>query len=235
MGDTRYDQVLRRSRESMRVQLLAPEVIAGKKVIIAGSTWPEDEAVLLPACRELMVERNDVLVILVPHEPTPNALEQLEQSLATHSHIRFSALSGYQGESYILVDSIGILMSLYRYGHVAFVGGSFHQGIHNVLEPAVYGIPVLIGPVHENSQEATALIAAGAAILVHDWEEICGLSGNFRQRSEENCDRSACSPVRYGACGRDRFFCRAARQGIIRKVNHEDSIFRYDCRGERAI
>ena len=179
MGDTRYDQVLRRSRDSASVQLLAPEVTAGKRVIVAGSTWPEDEAVLLPACRELVSHRSDLLIILVPHEPTPGALEQLEESLGGERCIRFSALSGYRGEQYVLVDSIGILMTLYRYADLAFVGGSFHQGIHNVLEPAVYGIPVLFGPVHQNSQEAGALVAAGGAVAVSGAPETVRAMADF--------------------------------------------------------
>jgi 3-deoxy-D-manno-octulosonic-acid transferase len=85
--------------------------------------------------------------------------------------IRFSDLNDYSNENVILVDSIGILMSLYQYADVAYVGGSFHQGIHNVLEPAVYGVPVLYGPKHENSQEAMELARRGGGFVVHTPEE----------------------------------------------------------------
>jgi 3-deoxy-D-manno-octulosonic-acid transferase len=85
--------------------------------------------------------------------------------------IRFSDLNDYSNENVILVDSIGILMSLYQYADVAYVGGSFRQGIHNVLEPAVYGVPVLYGPKHENSQEAVALAKRGGSFVVTTAEE----------------------------------------------------------------
>jgi 3-deoxy-D-manno-octulosonic-acid transferase len=111
-------------------------------------------------------------MILVPHEPTLSTLERLELSLNyTMRAIRFSDLNDYSNENVILVDSIGILMSLYQYADVAYVGGSFRQGIHNVLEPAVYGVPVLYGPRHDNSQEAVALAKRGGAFVVTTAEE----------------------------------------------------------------
>jgi len=169
MGDTRYDQVWQRSNDSKTRQLLPPAVVAGKKVLVIGSSWEEDENVLLPACRELHHTIPNLLTILVPHEPTAETLERVEGRLnAVVSHIRFSELAHYQGEAVILIDSIGILMTLYRYADVAYVGGSFRQGIHNVLEPAVYGIPVMFGPQYLNSQEAAALVRIGAAFVGKD-------------------------------------------------------------------
>jgi 3-deoxy-D-manno-octulosonic-acid transferase len=112
-------------------------------------------------------------MILVPHEPTVETIERLEVQLAYLGlrAIRFSDLNDFSNEQVIIVDSIGVLMALYQYANVAFVGGSFKQGIHNVLEPAVYGVPVMYGPQHENSREAIQLAARGGGIVVHDQAE----------------------------------------------------------------
>ena len=173
VGDTRFDQVSVRSVEARRRHVLAERIVAGRKVLVAGSTWPEDEEVLLPAFLQLQASMPEALLILVPHEPTVEHLEDVEAMLAgTTSSIRFSALNDYNGERVIVVDGIGILMALYASAHVAFIGGSFRQGVHNTLEAAVYGIPVLFGPKHRNSQEPLQLVGAGGGFVVGDDAEL---------------------------------------------------------------
>jgi 3-deoxy-D-manno-octulosonic-acid transferase len=172
IGETRYDQVWQRSLDAKTKHLIPAPILKRKKVFVVGSSWDEDEAVLLPAFRRIAQHDSNALMILVPHEPTLSTLERLELSLNyTMRAIRFSDLNDYSNENVILVDSIGILMSLYQYADVAYVGGSFRQGIHNVLEPAVYGVPVLYGPKHENSQEAVELAKRGGAFVVTTPEE----------------------------------------------------------------
>ena len=172
IGETRYDQVWQRSLDAKTKHLIPASILRRKKVFVVGSSWDEDEAVLLPAFRRIAQHDSNALMILVPHEPTLSTLERLELSLNyTMRAIRFSDLNDYSNENVILVDSIGILMSLYQYADVAYVGGSFRQGIHNVLEPAVYGVPVLYGPKHENSQEAVALAKRGGSFVVTTAEE----------------------------------------------------------------
>jgi 3-deoxy-D-manno-octulosonic-acid transferase len=112
-------------------------------------------------------------MILVPHEPTERHLEEIENRLAGATGVlRFSALGSYAGERVLLVDSVGILMSLYAAAHVAYVGGSFRQGIHNVLEAAVYGIPVVFGPRHWNAREPLELLDHGGAFVVTTSSEL---------------------------------------------------------------
>ncbi len=172
VGETRYDQVWQRSLEAKTKHLIPSPILKRKKVFVVGSSWDEDEEVLLPAFRRIAQHDSNALMILVPHEPTLPTLERLETSLNyTMRSIRFSDLNDYSNENVILVDSIGILISLYQYADVAYVGGSFRQGIHNILEPAVYGIPVLYGPKHENSQEAVELARRGGAFVVRTQEE----------------------------------------------------------------
>jgi 3-deoxy-D-manno-octulosonic-acid transferase len=172
IGETRYDQVWQRSAEAKQKHLIPPAVIKGKKVLLAGSIWPEDEEVLLPAVKKILEYDKKALIILVPHEPTEEALDAIEKELNSHiKSLRFSALNDYNREPVIIVDSVGILMALYQYAQVAYVGGSFRQGIHNVLEPAVYGIPVIYGPKHTNSQEAIELAKRGGGFVVNDQQE----------------------------------------------------------------
>ncbi|MBI3764984.1 MAG: 3-deoxy-D-manno-octulosonic acid transferase [Ignavibacteriales bacterium] len=166
IGDTRYDQVWKRSTESKLRQVLDPKILTGKQVLVVGSSWQEDEERLLPACFRLFKEHSEFLVLLVPHEPTLDTLERIEGEVNGHfPSIRFSNLHQYHDEKLILIDSVGILMVLYQYAHIAYVGGSFRSGVHNVLEPAAYGVPILIGPDYANSQEAEELVRESAAFV----------------------------------------------------------------------
>ena len=172
IGDTRYDQVWSRSLEARKKHLIPDPILRRRKVFVVGSSWEEDEAVILPTFKKIMQYDANSLMILVPHEPSLQTLERIEIQLnSAPGSIRFSDLNDYSGERIILVDSIGILTTLYQYAHVAYVGGSFKQGIHNVLEPAVYGIPVLFGPRHHNSQEAIELAHRGGGIVVHNQQD----------------------------------------------------------------
>ena len=173
IGDTRYDQVSSRSAEARKRHIIPAAVVQQKHILVAGSTWPEDEEALLPAILRLQGDLASLLVILVPHEPTVEHLEDIEQELqGKTTYIRFSGLNEYQGERVLIVDSIGILLVLYAYAHVAYIGGSFRQGIHNVLEAAVFGIPVVFGPRHRNSQEPLQLVERGGGFVVNDGEEM---------------------------------------------------------------
>jgi 3-deoxy-D-manno-octulosonic-acid transferase len=172
IGNTRYDQVWSRSLEARKKHLIPDPILRRRKVFVVGSSWEEDEEVILPTFKKIIQYDANALMILVPHEPNLQTLERIETQLnSSPGSIRFSDLNDYSGERIILVDSIGILTALYQYAHVAYVGGSFKQGIHNVLEPAVYGIPVLFGPRHHNSQEAIELAHRGGGIVVHNQQD----------------------------------------------------------------
>jgi 3-deoxy-D-manno-octulosonic-acid transferase len=173
IGDTRYDQVLERSKEARKRHIMPQRIAEGKLVFVVGSSWPEDEAVIIPAFLELRRSIPNLLMIIVPHEPTIEHIENLEAELVGRaSSIRFSALNEYRDETVIIVDSVGVLLILYGYAHIAYVGGSFRKGIHNVLEAAVFGIPVVFGPRHRNSQEPLMLVERGGGFIVNDTEEL---------------------------------------------------------------
>jgi len=108
-------------------------------------------------------------MIVAPHEPNILTIEKIENFFAKKlKTIRFSFLNNYKDEHVIIIDSVGILLTLYAYGHIAFVGGSFKQNVHNVLEAAVYGIPVMFGPKIYNSQEAKTLSDIGGGVMIKD-------------------------------------------------------------------
>jgi 3-deoxy-D-manno-octulosonic-acid transferase len=208
IGDTRFDQVSGRCAQARKHHLIPQRVLDGKQVIVVGSSWPEDMAVLLPTLHELTDTHPNLLTIIVPHEPTVEALEELEIGLGNSIRsIRFSALNEYAGEQVLIVDSVGILMMLYQYAHIAYVGGSFRQGVHNVLEAAVYGIPVVFGPRHRNSHEPLMLVERGGGFVVNDTQELTRTLGSLLDNEAVRSaagDRSA-QFVRANLGATDRF------------------------------
>ena len=209
VGETRYDQVWQRSEEARTRHLIPDSLVKRRNVVVAGSTWEEDEEVLLPAFKRVARLDHSALMVLVPHEPTVETIERLEVELAYLGlrTIRFSDLNDYSGEQVILVDGVGMLTTLYRYARVTYVGGSFKQGIHNVLEPAVYGVPVLYGPKHENSREAVEMIRRQAGFVVHNQDECYRILHdllNNRKRREAAGSR-AISLVKENMGATDRF------------------------------
>jgi 3-deoxy-D-manno-octulosonic-acid transferase len=183
IGDTRYDQVWVRSQEARGKHLIPEAVVRGKKILVVGSSWEGDERIILPAFSKMFSVEPELLLVVVPHEPNEETLERIENQLdrlcpkGCELSIRFSGLSDYRNERVIIVDSVGILLSLYAYASVAYVGGGFlgkpgNGGVHNVLEPAVFGIPVLYGPNNDNSQEAVALAQRGGGFVVTDEREL---------------------------------------------------------------
>ena len=165
-GDTRYDQVFARSENAQG----DPPDRRGLTVV-AGSIYAEDENALLPAFARLKERHPDSGLCAVPHEPTESNLRALERRLKTHrlSFARLSTIgSDWRGADVVAVDSVGLLAGLYRFGDIAFVGGSYKARVHNVMEPAVFGKPVLFGPKMDNSPEAAALLKAEAAVKAAD-------------------------------------------------------------------
>src|SRR3989339_228266 len=172
VGDTRFDRVYQKSLKAKQTHLIKDEVLKGKKVFVAGSTWNADEEIILPVFLKLHKFLGNIMLIIAPHEPTLLNIENIENEVGRYVEtIRFSHLNNYKNEKVIIIDSIGILSTLYFYADVAFVGGGFKHNVHNVLEAAVYGIPVLFGPKTENSQEPKELQKRGSGILVRNKRE----------------------------------------------------------------
>lgn len=167
-GDPRFDQVFLRSRNTGKVAHLKP-IYENRTVLIAGSVWQIDEDLLLGAWQRL---ENRPSLVLVPHQVNPENIERLCRRLEERS-IPFGRVSALErafdpGRQVLVIDETGYLAELYSIGSIAYVGGGFGVNVHNTLEPAVYGIPVLFGPRHHNSPEAEDLAAEGGATVVED-------------------------------------------------------------------
>ncbi len=173
IGDTRFDQVMMRSHDARQKHLLSPSITENKKIFIVGQSWAEDDDIIIPVLLKIQKNEDSLLTIIVPHEPTVQHLEELESKLLEKiSFIRFSEMNNYRGEKVILIDSIGVLVALYQYADVVYVGGSFRQGIHNILEPAVFDLPVIYGPKHTNSQEAVDLARLGGGFVIENERDL---------------------------------------------------------------
>jgi 3-deoxy-D-manno-octulosonic-acid transferase len=172
-GDTRYDSVTERAERFDRTREPFARLGAaptGTFTVVAGSTWPSDEAVVLPAFVDLLAQVPGARLILAPHEPNPDHLAgitQLAAKLGLARPVRLSQLEHAPAAPVIVVDRVGILADLYALGDVAFVGGGFHRaGLHSVLEPAVFGVAVTVGPHWHTSRDAALLIERGGAVAL---------------------------------------------------------------------
>lgn len=153
-GDTRFDRVLAIAKSSDEM----PEVAAfaeGFITIVAGSTWPKDEAMLL----DFAAKNENVRLIIAPHEIGENHIRDILS--AGKNAVRWSEWNGITPARVLVIDAIGKLSTIYRYADIAYIGGGFGKGIHNTLEAAVYGVPVVFGPNYQKFKEARDLITEG--------------------------------------------------------------------------
>lgn len=180
-GDTRYDQVWMRARSANRGSALLAPLASGRPTLVAGSTWPADEAVLLPAWRRRRASDPRLRLVIAPHEPTHGHLLAIE-GWARQERLRLvrwgggsdaDAAEAVQDADVVLVDRVGVLGDVYAVADVAFVGGGFHAaGLHSVLEPAAFGVPVLFGPRWGGSRDARLLSDADAGVSAADAAEL---------------------------------------------------------------
>ncbi len=166
VGDTKFDQVLIRQEEAVKKNLLDPHWPEQARVLIFGSLWPQDAVHVLADIREKLEIFPDLKIILAPHDVSEANLKTLLAMLEGVPYRLYTDGLARVEKRVIVINTIGILADMYKYGHMAYVGGSFKQGIHNVMEPAIYGLPVMFGPKHTNSYEATELLRAGGALPV---------------------------------------------------------------------
>jgi 3-deoxy-D-manno-octulosonic-acid transferase len=180
MGDARFDQVWQRASSIDPDSSLQRRLRADPRpTLVAGSTWPADEARLVPGVAALRGTA-PLRLILVPHEPTEPHLAATESLLRREalSSVRLSQLEAEPGSEaervdVLLVDRVGVLGELYAVAALAYVGGGYGSaGLHSVLEPAAFGVPVLIGPRHGNAREAAELVKAGGAFVAADAGEL---------------------------------------------------------------
>ena len=164
LGDPRFDSVVEKVAATGAQDPLL-RFGRGAPTLVAGSTWPEDEAVLLRAYAGVRGTYPHARLILVPHEPVEDHLAQIEQAASDYRLPRPMRLSAAtEATPLLLIDRIGVLAALYGAGTMAYVGGGFGRaGLHSVLEPAAWSLPVAFGPRWTNSRDAALLLEAGGA------------------------------------------------------------------------
>lgn len=166
-GDTRFDRVAAIAACSQNIPIV-DNFVGDSPVLVAGSTWRPDEELMagyINSCEKLKC-------IIAPHEVTRENINRLEQ-LLTKKTIRFSSATPETIGDYqiLIVDSIGMLSSLYKYGSLAYIGGGFGVGIHNTLEAATFGLPVIFGSNYRKFKEAREMVELGAAFTVKTGED----------------------------------------------------------------
>ena len=154
VGDTRADRVIEVAAASKQFPIIE-KFVNGNPTFIAGSSWPADEELFIP----YFMPKRDWKLIIAPHEIHEEHLAEIEGRLEGRDFIRLSkaTLENIKGYDTLIIDCFGMLSSIYRYGHIAYIGGGFGVGIHNILEAAVFDIPVLFGPNNQRFREAQDL------------------------------------------------------------------------------
>jgi 3-deoxy-D-manno-octulosonic-acid transferase len=164
--DTRFDRVIELAKTPYADPIL--EAFCSSPCIIAGSSWPADENLLMSCLRHPAFKAWKL--VLVPHEIDEVEIRKWMQQWG-HLAVRYTdkpGLTELTDARVILIDTVGLLSRIYRYGRIAYVGGGFGKGIHNTLEAAVYGLPVIFGPRYHKFLEAEKLVAMGAGFVVKD-------------------------------------------------------------------
>ena len=214
-GDTRYDQVWDRASSADRSGPLLGPLKSDRPTLVAGSTWGADEAVLLPAWAAVRARHPEARLIVAPHEPTPAHIAPIERwGAAQRLTMRRLGAADAPGADVIVVDRVGVLGELYALADVAFVGGGHHRaGLHSVLEPAAYGAPVLFGPYHQGSRDASLLIEAGGGVSCRD---VAALATQLREWTGSPAARQAAGErarevVRAGLGAAERSFALVER------------------------
>jgi len=188
-GDTRLDRVIEIKNEKTEFPQI--ETFAnGRTVIIAGSSWPADEQILLHFANQ----HKDIALIIAPHDVSEERISHIEH-LFNNKTVRLSSLStpNKNNPQVLIIDNIGVLSKIYRYCHFAYIGNGFGKGIHNILECVVYGKPVVFGPNYRSFTEATELIKHKGAFSISNTSEFQNIAETLiyntqiYQRASEAC------------------------------------------------
>ncbi|MGM0463338.1 MAG: 3-deoxy-D-manno-octulosonic acid transferase [Bacteroidota bacterium] len=176
-GDTRFDRVMAVSRASEEIPLIE-EFSSGSRVMVAGSSWPAEEEII---ARYMNNNHEGLKYIIAPHNVADSNIDRIEKLIELPG-MRYSRLNRNAVPADIrvlIIDSIGILSSVYRYADIAVIGGGFGRGIHNILEAATWSVPVMFGPRHDKFKEALDLIARGGAVMFDSYETFSAAADRF--------------------------------------------------------
>ncbi|WP_377160686.1 3-deoxy-D-manno-octulosonic acid transferase [Mucilaginibacter terrae] len=177
-GDTRFDRVYANTQQPKALPVIA-EFKNNRPVFIAGSSWPADEELIAP----MTVQYPNWKFIFAPHEISEEKLNKLMSLLPTGKVVRFSQIPALRTPlsscQILIIDNIGMLSSLYQYGQVAYIGGGFGAGIHNTLEAAAFGLPVIFGPNYTRFKEARDLVALHGGFAISNAAQLQEIAGKL--------------------------------------------------------
>ena len=208
-GDTRFDRVIEIAATATKIPSIE-KFIGNSRVIIAGSTWPEDEVVLQKAFTTISDHR--LKLIIVPHEITNKTLKEIKKLFP--NSLLFSALSSQNATNtnVLIIDNIGMLSRLYSYASIAYIGGGLtNSGVHNVLEAAVYYKPVLFGSYFHQYNEAIGLVQAGGGLPFYDKKRDGVMLGELLEALLINEEEYACRSKAAGEFVQ-------AKKGAVQKI-----------------
>lgn len=176
--DTRLDRIAEIVDQSKKHDILPNEIINSKSVtLVAGSTWEKDIELISKMLKEINKNKFLLRAIIVPHKPEKDKIEQIENLIP--NNIRLSNIENLDNnqlskfkEHHLIVDKIGILLKLYKYADIAYVGCGFGDGVHSTAEPAGYGLPIITGPNINNSPDAIELHKIGALQIIKNEKEL---------------------------------------------------------------
>ena len=175
-GDTRFDRVIKIAEQSKTFPVIQ-EFKNNNQIFVAGSSWQPDEEIITKYINNCDL---DIKFIIAPHDIKKNNVERICKSISKpvvkYSETKNKELHNYQ---VLIIDNIGMLSSIYKYGEIAYIGGGFGAGIHNTLESAVYGMPVIFGSKYQKFQEAKELIEIGAGFSINNKTDFNNLMNKF--------------------------------------------------------
>ena len=196
-GDSKFERVYQSAKNVTTNDILSAEIIKDKKVFVMGSSWKDDEYVILPVIDKILKFEKNLLTLLVPHEPKETKISAIEKNIDFQYRniktIRYSDLKNYTDENLIIIDKIGILSKLYSIAYLSYVGGGLKTGLHNILEPAIFNMPILFSNSVKNSDEDEILLKYGCGILVYDTKQFYRVfreilkDKNYRDSIGEKC------------------------------------------------
>ena len=168
-GDTRFDRVAEIAKAAKHIDVIE-RFKGGKRVFVAGSTWGPDEELLI----RLINDNPDIKFIVAPHEMDESRMARLaaETKGGTLRYTQCTPHTNYGPKQLLILDTVGILSSVYSYATWSYIGGGFGVGIHNTLEAATFGLPVAFGPNYQKFKEARDLVTLGAARSINDYDEL---------------------------------------------------------------
>ncbi len=182
-GDNRFDRAYEIPDKAARIPLIE-KFSEGKHIVIGGSTWEKDEKLLVKYINEFKNEK--VKYIIAPHEISQSHIKSILETLEPDA-VKYSEADheNIKNKKVLVIDNIGMLSALYRYASIAYIGGGFGKSIHNIMEPATFGLPVLFGPNHHKFREANDLIERGAAVVIKKYYDLKMTLNHFLKDQKE--------------------------------------------------